>query len=294
MTTPPVSLRAALAVPILALALAFAAGPVSAQQSAPAKDRVVATVDGEKIMLSALQQLYADLPERFRRVPFERLYDPLLDQVIRIRLGAAKARAAGLDRTEAFRRKLRTFADRMLQQAYLEAHIDRTVTAEQLRKAYRDFVAGYRGAEEVRARHILVKTRKAALAVVEALDKGANFAELARKRSTGPSGARGGDLGWFDRTRMVKPFAEAAFALKKGAFTAEPVKTQFGWHIILLEDRRRQPPPPFEAKRAGLKTELGRGVAEAEIERLRSTAKIVRFGPDGKPLDARAPAGTEQ
>ena len=295
-----VSLRAAAAL-ALALPLALSnAAPAQAQQSqsgknrpAPAENPVVATVDGEKVMLSDLQALYADLPEQVREIPFERIYQPLLQQVIQTKLLAARARADGLDKTPAVERKLRTFADRVLQQAYLAEHVDKAVTDEQLADAYKDFAASHRGEEEAKARHILVKTKKEAMAVVEALEKGGGFADLARQKSIGPSKTGGGDLGWFAKGQMVKPFADAAFALKKGAYTKTPVQTQFGWHVILLEDRRRQAPPSFKAKRDELKAELGRKLAAAEVERLRGAASIVRFGPDGKPLDESAPGKKE-
>ena len=295
-------LRAVLAVLALAASIAFpAAVPAQAQtQSQPGtakqpagNDPVVATVDGEKVMLSDLQALHADLPEQIRKVPLEQIYRPLLEQVIQMKLLSARARAVGLDRSPPIERRLRTLADRVLQQAYLADHIDKAVTEGQLARAYEAFAASHRGDEEAKARHILVKTKKEAMAVIEALDKGGRFAELARKRSIGPSKTGGGDLGWFAKGQMVKPFADAAFALKKGAYTGVPVKTQFGWHVILLEDRRRKAPPPFEAKRADLKAELGRELAVAEIERLRKSASIVRFGPDGKPLDDGEPARKE-
>ena len=230
-----VSLRAAAAL-ALALPLALSnAAPAQAQQSqsgknrpAPAENPVVATVDGEKVMLSDLQALYADLPEQVREIPFERIYQPLLEQVIQTKLLSARARANGLDKTPVIERTLRTFADRVLQRAYLTDHIDRTVTEDQLGQAYKDFVAGHRGEEQAKARHILVKTKKEAMAVVEALEKGGGFADLARKKSIGPSKTGGGDLGWFARGQMVKPFADAAFALKKGRLHedagADPVR----------------------------------------------------------------------
>ena len=295
---PASPLRAAAAVPALALLLALSLVPVpgaslQAQSSTAAKNPVVATVNGEKVMLSDLQALHADMPEQVRNIPFERIYRPLLEQVIQIKLVAARARADGLEKAPEVANRVRTYTERLLQQAYLTRHIDRTVTEDQLARAYKTFAAEFRGDEEVKARHILVKTKKAAMAVIEELEKGGKFAELARQKSIGPSKAGGGDLGWFARGQMVKPFADAAFALKKGAFTATPVQTQFGWHVILLEDRRRKPPPPFEAQREALRAELGQKHMAAEIERLRAAAKIVRFDPDGKPLDDRAPARNE-
>ncbi|MDE0702175.1 MAG: peptidylprolyl isomerase [Rhodospirillaceae bacterium] len=298
--TPSLSPRTALAA--LAVVATFAltgiltgAPPALAQQSGAgtAEDPVVATVDGEKVMLSDLHALHADLPEQVRNVPFERIYRPLLNQVIQTKLLAAKARAEGLDKTPKIARRLRTLTERMLHHSYLDAYIDKSVTEDRLAEAYKAFVASHRGEDEIKARHILVKTRKEAMAAIEALEKGGSFARLASERSIGPSKAGGGDLGWFARGQMVKPFADAAFALEKGAFTDTPVKTQFGWHVILVEDRRRTAPPPFEAKRAELKRELGGKLMAAEVERLSKAAKIVRFGPDGKPLDDAAPARKE-
>ena len=284
------SLRAAAAALALAAPLALSvAAPVQAQSSAAVKNPVVATVNGEKVMLSDLHALHADMPEQVRKIPFERIYRPLLEQVIQIKVVAARARANGLEKTPEVADRVRTFTERLLQQAYLTRHANRTITEDQLAEAYKTFSEEFRGGEEVKARHILVKTKKAAMAVIEELEKGGKFAELARQKSIGPSKSGGGDLGWFARGQMVKPFADAAFALKKGAFTATPVQTQFGWHVILLEDRRRKGPPSFEEKREELRAELGQKHMAAEIERLRAAAKIVRFDPDGKPLDDGAP-----
>ena len=277
----PVALTAA-----LALGAVAAHVPAMAQEAKKdaAKDPVVATVDGSAIKLSDLQALYADLPARIRRIPFARIYRPLLEQVIQMKLLSAKARADGLDKSAAVQRKLKNYTDRVLQQAYLRAHVDKSVTEDQLKKAYEAYVKSFRGAEEIKARHILVKTKKEAMAVIEALEKGGKFAVIAKEKSIGPSKASGGDLGWFAKGQMVKPFANAAFALKKGEYSKTPVKTQFGWHVILLEDRRTKAPPKFAVMKARLKRAEGRKLAVAEIKRLRAGAKIVRFGPDGKPL----------
>jgi len=285
-----VSLRAAAVAVALSIPLA---GAAVAQDAKTTKNPVVATVNGEKVMLSDLQTLYADLPARIRRIPFQRIYRPLLEQVIQMKLLSGEARKKGLDKSADVQRRLKSFADRVLQQAYLRAHVDKAVTEDQLKKAYDDYVKKFRGDEEVKARHILVKTKKEAMAIIEALEKGGKFADLAKEKSIGPSKASGGDLGWFGKRQMVKPFADAAFALKKGEYSKTPVKTQFGWHVILLEDRRRKAPPKYAAMKSRLKGQLGRKLAVEEIKRLRAEAKIVRFGPDGKPLDAGKPTKKE-
>ena len=269
-------------------------GAAVAQDAKPADNPVVATVNGEKVLLSDLRTLYADLPERVRRIPFEQIYRPLLEQVIQIKLSSAQARKKGLQKSSVIQRRLQSFADRILQEAYLKNHVDRMVTEDQLKEAYQEYVKKFRGDEEVKARHILLKTKKDSMTVIDALEKGDEFADLAKEKSIGPSKTNGGDLGWFDKKQMVKPFADAAFALKKGEFSKMPVKTQFGWHVILLEDRRRKAPPKYAAMKSRLKDQLGSKLAEQEIERLRAEAKIVRFGPDGEPLDVGKPKKQEQ
>jgi len=269
-------------------------GAAMAQDTKPADNPVVATVNGEKVLLSDLQTLYADLPERVRRIPFEQIYRPLLEQVIQIKLSSAQARKNGLHKSSFIQRRLQSFADRILQETYLKNHVDRMVTEDQLKEAYHEYLKKFRGDEEVKARHILLKTKKESMTVIDALEKGAEFANLAREKSIGPSKTNGGDLGWFDKKQMVKPFADAAFALKKGEFSKMPVKTQFGWHVILLEDRRRKAPPKYAAMKSRLKDQLGSKLAEQEIERLRVEARIVRFGPDGEPLDVGKPKKKEQ
>jgi peptidyl-prolyl cis-trans isomerase C len=132
------------------------------------------------------------------------------------------------------------------------------------------------------------------MAAIEALEKGEKFEKLAKEKSIGPSKARGGDLGWFSKKQMVKPFAEAAFKLKKGEHSKTPVKTQFGWHVIEVTDRRTKPAPKFAAVKEKLRTQLGRKLAVAELDRLEKAADIKRFKMDGTPMEAKkAPAKKE-
>lgn len=127
---------------------------------------------------------------------------------------------------------------------------------------------------EYNARHILVETREAADAIIKQLDEGADFAELAKEKSTGPSGASGGELGWFAPGQMVKPFSDAAATLEKGSYTKEPVQTQFGWHVILLEDTRESSPPPFDDVKDRLKIGLANKQLQDHIRQVRQEASI--------------------
>ena len=148
--------------------------------------------------------------------------------------------------------------------------------------------------EEVHARHILVATEDEAKALIAEIKKGAAFDKLAKDKSTDKaSGAEGGDLGWFKKSDMVKEFADAAFDLKKGELTETPIKTQFGYHVIQVEDRRKAPPPAFEELAEQLREEMAREAVTAELDLLRSRAKIEKFNIDGsKPEPAAAKPAT--
>lgn len=126
-------------------------------------------------------------------------------------------------------------------------------------------------AKQFKARHILLTTQDDAMEAISALDDGADFVELAKERSTGPSGPSGGDLGWFSPEQMVKPFSDAVVALEDGAYSQEPVQTQFGWHVILREDTRDNEPPPLESVRDSIKQQVEQQKLQTYIENLRSS-----------------------
>ena len=124
--------------------------------------------------------------------------------------------------------------------------------------------------------------------VISQLEGGADFAELAKTHSTGPSGPNGGDLGYFTTGQMVPAFEQAAFALETGAFTKQPVKTQFGWHVIYLEDRRATPAPSLSEVEARLRDEMAREIEVDYIKTLTSDATVERFNMDGTPMEKLA------
>jgi peptidyl-prolyl cis-trans isomerase C len=146
-------------------------------------------------------------------------------------------------------------------------------TEEALKADYEAAIAEMSGTE-YKARHILLENQDDAVAVIASLDDGASFEELAKEKSTGPSGPDGGDLGWFTPDRMVKPFSDAAVALEPGKYSAEPVQTQFGWHVILLEETREAEPPTFESMRPELLAAEQRKSATEYLTELRESAEI--------------------
>jgi peptidyl-prolyl cis-trans isomerase C len=291
----------------LALAVALcAASPLSAQQptppgpaAAPAPaaaiapaDTVVARVDGQPITMADLTAAAQELPQELRATPPQVLLPLLLDQVIAGRAVTAAARRAGLDQDPAVRARIRRAEEQELQQAWLTAEIGSRISDEAVRARYDQQIASRPAEEEVHARHILVPTESAAREALAEVRGGADFADVARRRSTGPGSAEGGDLGFFRRGDMVPEFATAAFALQPGQISENPVQSPFGWHVIKVEERRQTPPPPFEEVAQAVRQQLVQAEVQAAVERARAAARIERFNLDGsapRPTDSAEP-----
>ncbi|MBT6094384.1 MAG: peptidylprolyl isomerase [Rhodospirillaceae bacterium] len=247
-------------------------------------DPVVATVNGQNILKSQIEAAHKLLPKQYQQVPFEQIFPALVDSVIDTNLAAADARARKLHEEAEFRDQMRRIEDQILQRTVLQKEMTRNITPEALKKRYDAMVAGLGEKEEVHARHILMKTEKEAKAVIADLEKGGDFAELAKKKSTGPSGPNGGDLGYFGKGQMVPEFETAAFAMEKGTYSKAPVKTQFGFHVIKVENRRKAEAPTFASVAEQLGNEISQERGAAYVENLRKKSKITRFTLDGKPL----------
>ncbi len=163
--------------------------------------------------------------------------------------------------------------DAMIQGLINKLSNDKTITEKDLKKEYDKRIADAK-LSEYKARHILLKTEEEAKTVIAELDSGSKFEELAKKKSTGPSAKDGGDLGWFNPSQMVPPFSQAVAQLKKGSYTKKPVKTQFGYHVIKLEDTRKRTPPKFEEIKPQIKMMLQNQRIQKYITDLRKKAKI--------------------
>ena len=266
---------------LLSLALATLAA-TSAFAQAPA-DPVIARIDGQPILRSEMQATMRGLPPQAQGMPIETLYPMLLERIIDLRLIGAAARGARLEDDPAVKQKIAEAADRVLQEAFLTRAVGSKVTEAALREKYKAYAAAIPGQDEVNARHILVKTEVEAKAVIVDLKKGADFADLAKKRSIDPGATTGGDLGYFTREQMVPEFSEAAFKLKKGEITEVPVKSSFGWHVIRVEDKRTSGPPAFEEVKDELSEGLSREVIQEMLQDLRAKVKVERFNLDGTP-----------
>ncbi|MBB4065195.1 peptidylprolyl isomerase [Gellertiella hungarica] len=209
-------------------------------------DPVVAKVGGLEIHQSELDVAVANLDPQLAQLPDDQKKVAALSGAIDVKLFAKDAAAEKLDQTEDFKARIKYLTERELHGAYFKKHVIDVVTPEDIKARYDKEVAALPKEEEVHARHILVKTEDEAKAVIKELDAGKDFAELAKTHSTDPNKDDGGDLGYFGKGRMVKEFEAAAFGLEKGTYTKTPVKTDFGWHVIKVEDKRIAPPPAFE------------------------------------------------
>jgi peptidyl-prolyl cis-trans isomerase C len=271
---------------------ATAPGAVAPAATPTPTDPVVGKVDGQEIHLSDLTEAVKSLPEQYRSMPAPVLYPLMLDQLIDRKALATLARKQGLDKDPAVQREVGRAEEAALQNAMLTRDIAPLVTDTAIRARYEKDLKNKPGEEEIHAAHILVPTEDEAKAVIAELDKGGDFAALAKAHSKDPGSANGGDLGWFKRDDMVSEFATAAFALKPGEYTKTPVKTRFGWHVIKLLDRRQAAPPTFEQahdelRQAMIQENLSRILADA-----RKSVTVERFNMNGsipKPTDTAEP-----
>ena len=252
----------------------------------PPSNTIVARVDGAELHLSDVEAAQQNLPPQAQKLPLDQIYPILLDRLVDGALINEAGRKEHLDQDPDLQRRLKRYEDRLVQEAYLNRAIKDAETEDRLKARYQTFVKEKAGHEEVHALHILVKTDAEAKSVIAELDKGADFTTLAKKYSIDPGAGSGGDLGYFGHDDMVKEFADAAFALPAGQYTKTPVKTEFGWHVIKVEDHRVSTPPSFDEARQEVSQLVAHDVVDAKLKELRGSAKIETFGLDGKPLPA--------
>ncbi len=268
---------AVLAAPAMAAAQSGSGDGASAEKANP----VVAVVNGEEIRFQEVKESAKDLPPQYQK-QFNRIFPALLDRVVDMRLLGAKAKDAGLAQDPEVKERVAEARKQIMSQVYLERKREERITDARLEKAYKDYRKKNPPRDQVRARHILVKKEDKAQNLIDQLDGGADFVKLAKEHSTGPSGKKGGDLGFFGRDKMVEPFTKAAFKLDSGEYTSEPVKTQFGWHVIKVEDKRRKEPKSFAEMKPQLRQQLRRQVTQAVLDDMRK-------GEDVKTFPERAP-----
>ena len=239
-------------------------------------DDAVVRVNGDVITQTDVEAFISNLPREVAVTPLDDLWAPVIERMINDRLVVEEARRLGHQHSGVFLAEIARFEAELLRRIYSESLITLSVADPVVRQAYDSWVESLTAGglpEEVHAGHILVETRDKARAIARRARAGEDFAGLARDHSIGPSAPGGGDLGWFGPGVMVPEFEAAAWALAPGE-VSEPVLTQFGWHVIMLQDRRTPEVPSFAEMEQSLRERLVRQIITDDLERLRSSARI--------------------
>jgi peptidyl-prolyl cis-trans isomerase C len=261
---------------LLIIAATFACVPFAAS----AEDVVIATINGVDIKQSDLDFAATEVGAQLTTFPPEDRRRMLLQFVIENELMAEAATKDGLDSGPSFEDRLKYHRRRALRDAYFDKSVRNGVSDEEAKKVFDEKVAAIKPEEEIHARHILVSTEAEAKEIEERLKKGEDFATVAKEKSKDPS-AEGGDLGYFGKGQMLKPFEDAAFALQVGQIS-DPVQTQFGWHIIKVEEKRTRPLPTFDQVKDTIVSQLTQQKAKTTIKELHDAAKIDIVDPQIK------------
>ncbi|MBV6632007.1 MAG: peptidylprolyl isomerase [Alphaproteobacteria bacterium] len=253
-------------------------------EAGPDEDLVIARIGDREYTTADLEVFVQTLPPQLQQLPLSVIYPSLIEQFVSLELVVNEAYKQGLESDPEVVEALKVEQDRIVREIFLDRYVETQVTEESIDDAYNEFLFANPTETEVRARHILVDTAEEATALIARLDGGADFAELAREASTGPSSEAGGDLGFFSRDRMVKPFSDAAFELAVGDYTKTPVETQFGFHVILVEERRDSDPPTKEQVRDQLFDRLASNAVQAYFRELQAASDVEMFDLSGEPV----------
>src|ERR1700736_120301 len=246
--------------------------PVRAEEANP----VLAKVNGSEIRQSDLALAEEELGPSLAQMDPATKKENVLAFLIDMKIVAKAAEDKKVENSEDFKKRLSFSRNRLLMDSLLASEGKAATTDEAMKKVYEDASKQITGEQEVHARHILVETEDEAKAIEEELKKGADFAELAKKKSKDPGASDGGDLGFFTKDQMVPEFSAVAFALEPGK-VSDPVKSQFGWHIIKVEEKRDRKPPDFAQVKAQIETYVTRKAQADYVAKLRETAKVERM-----------------
>ncbi len=245
---------------------------------------VVATIGDVQIKRAEVASYVRTLPPHLQQMPIDQIFPIAVDQLINEKLVRIRAAKADMDNHKVVKERLAKAKKEIIATIYLQESIAKIITDEKLKAAHEAYVSTFETVDEARASHILVDEKDLAVQIIQELEAGAVFAELAKKYSKDPiSASKGGDLGFFGKADVVPEFSEAAFGLEVGGHTYQPVKSKFGYHVILLAELRQRPIPTLEDVKPTLEGQLRQQAMQDLFMRWRSEQKVEAFDINGKP-----------
>lgn len=256
------------------------AGAFTYKVYAERNNGIAAVVNGEQITVAEIKEAYEQTPQIKAQVSFDEFYGRALDVMVNSKLALQAATAANVQASPEYQKELAAMQEDLARKVYIDQQLAKKVTDAEVKKVYDEYVANFKSEKEIKAKHILVDDEKLAEEIIAKLNKkSAKFDDLAKQYSKDQA-----DLGYFTAEAMVPEFSEAAFALKKGSFSQKPVKTEFGYHVILVEDIRDSKPLAFEAVAEQIKGNLSQQAVGQIVADLHQTAQIEKFDLKGKKI----------
>lgn len=246
---------------------------------AAGKDGVAAVVNGKKITVADIKTAYEANPAVKEKASFDEFYEKTLDIFVDGEIVYQAAEAAKVEETPEYKNQLKSLKEELARKIYLDKQVRAQVNDAAVKKLYEDYKKTFHGEQEIKAKHILVNSEAKAKEVIAKFQKDGNFEKLAKEYSKEPA-----DLGYFTKDMMVPEFADAAFKLKKGQYTKTPVKTQFGYHVILVEDIRTAKPQPMKQIEPQLKAMLAQKSMGDLIKNLQDKAKVIKYDTKGNEI----------
>ncbi len=249
---------------------------------------VVAKVDGKDITRLDVLNFVQTLSPQVKQLPLEQLFPMAVDQLVNTQIIMEKTKGVKLDNDPEVQKQLAAAKEQIERSVYIQKEVEKKVSEDKLKAAYDEYVKNFPDVQEVHARHILVKDEAKAKDLIKQLDGGADFAKLATENSTDGTAKNGGDLGYFTDKEVVPAFAKVAFETAPGSYTKTPVKTEFGFHVIKVEEKRKRPAATMEQAKPFIEANVRREILEGIIKDWRSASKIETFDINGNKIEPGA------
>lgn len=262
-----------------AIVVVLLAGVATYKVWAEKNNGIAAVVNGEQISVAEIKEAYDENPQIKAQVPFEEFYSRALDVIVNGKLALQAATKANVQASAEYQKELAQMQEDLARKVYIDQQVEARVTDEEVKKFYDEYVKNFKSVKEIKAKHILVDTEDLAKEIIAKLDKKAKFDDLAREYSKDQP-----DLGYFTEEMMVPEFSSVAFAMEKGTYSKEPVKTEFGYHIIYVEDIRDTKPLELSAIEPQIKGNLAQKAVDDVIADLHKNAQIEKFDIKGKKI----------